>query len=113
MSAARQGFRVPSGLLAAVTVFGGMMAIFCLVIAVPLWLSDDDMTVSTLDGEVACDGSFPDLYSPGLTPAEARDICADAQADESGKRWRVTGVAAVAGLLAYGSYLLAQRQGDA
>lgn len=114
MSARRQGFRVPYGLLAIVTVFGGMIAIFGLVIAVPLWLDpDDDMNVSTLDGEVACDGALPDLYSPSLTVTEARDICDDAQADESAKRWRVTGLTVGAGLLVYGSYRLAQRQGDA
>ncbi len=109
-----RGFRVPYGILAAVTVFGGMLAIFALVIAVPLWLdADDDMIVSTLYGEVACNGNFPDLYPPSITPADARDLCVSVQSRESAKRTRFTIIGAVAGLLVYGSYRLAQRQGDA
>lgn len=107
-------FRVPTVALGSTIAFAGMVAIFAIIIAVPLWLrSDDDMTVNTLGGTVACDGNFPDLYSPGLSPAEARDICTDAQSEETGKRWRITWVAVGAGLVVYGSYWLAQRQGDA
>lgn len=99
-----------SGVVAALTVFITLGAVTATLMAGLVWLDTGDAVIeaSTLDGTVYCDGRFPDSWTGSLlSPAEARDVCDEARDEESARRWRATGTAAVLAAVAYGLFRLA------